>query len=881
MRNRWLGYALVLALLVVIFGSRMGRTPRAIEAASTAGPSTPVDWQAKWIWPATTAVPAHPNQFVQFRKNFTLKNVPQHARLAVFADSRYQIYVNGMLVGRGPARAPAFWGYYDVFDVARLLKPGKNVIAAEVRWLDAPMGWYRPQAGAPDHGGLVCQLEAGESTIVTDATWKSREDASMRWGQPHINGALPEIEVTDGALAEDHWKEIDYDDGSWTPAQVIQAQSGQTGPPEEPYAHMEERPMATPFELDIDPQKVVDAGETERGPASSAAADNATGASIPKTAADDLSSLGHFIATEPHRSDRAILKPSANGMVAINAIPGGRTSYVIYDMGKEVDGYPTLALDAPAGTLVELAWSEVLDEGHVAADRSGGNYVARYFARQGTQQWNLWGWHGLRYLEVRFTGSAAPVRFHLGLTSSAATLDRAGSFESSDPLLNQLWEMGAYTFQLCTFDGTMDCPTREQREWVGDGEVELAVNDAVNHNPEVDRKFLLDVARDQRQDGAIPSVAASGQSEDWVIDDYMFSFVNAAHEYYLQTGDGRFIESIYPEIQRTLRWFDAFRQSDGMLNQMPYWVFLGWSNPYKDGESSILNALYVHALENGAELAEVAGDPRSAQRFRAQARQIRAGFNAKFWMPARGLYADTWKNGHPSDYSSQIANADAVLFGFAQPAAVDSILQKITDPANLVQQQFDAKTGDMNMQQKYDPKRFIKQAQTYGSNFVLQALVAHGHEGAALELIRKGWGPMAAEGNGTFWEHFTENAGTSCHAWSASPTYILSRSVLGVSATAPGYAAYRVAPQVADLTWAKGVVPTPQGVVAVDWRLQRGAGGSKEFVLNLSIPADAKVEVALPSLAGHSPARVRLNGQRHDGAVELLRRGTYKIEATY
>jgi alpha-L-rhamnosidase len=853
-----------------------------------------MDWQAKWIWPSVTAVPSHPNQFMRFRKSFLLTAAPANADIAVFADSRYQLYVNGHLVGRGPARGPVFWGYYDVFNVAKYLKPGKNVIAAEVRWLDAPMGWFREPPGAANHGGLLCQLAIGTGAdrkiIATDVSWKAQEDASMRWGQPLMNGALPEIEVTDGSLADSGWNTPDFDDSKWLPVQITTGQSGQDELPLDPFAHLEQRPMRYPIELKIAPAKIVDAGWTTPGPSHSAPEDNANGKQIPPAAVADLAGLGHFISIEPHHSDLSILAnrealtrtgPDKMATLAPAAHPGA-TSYVIFDMGKEVDGYPHIAVDAPAGTLIELAWSEVLtSEGNVDATEPGGNYVARYFTRKGLQTWPLWGWHGMRYLEVRVIGNTAPVRFHTGLIFSTANLQRAGSFESSDPLLNKLWQMGAYTFQLCTFDGTMDCPTREQREWVGDGEVELQVNDVVNNDPDVDRKFLLDAARDQRQDGAIPSVAASGQSEDWVIDDYIFSFVDAAHWYYIQTGDNDLMNEIYPNIVRSMMWFQAFRQKDGMLGKLPYWTFLGWSNPDKNGESSIMNALYVHALENAADIADVEKDASHAQLFRDEARQIRQGFNAKFWNASRGLYVDSWKDGKQNLPISQIANADAVLYGFAPKQNIPTILTAITTEKNLKQQRHDPVTG-ASLENNFDPRLYIKQAETYGSNYLLDALMDKGFETAALNTMRKNWGPMAATGNGTFWEQFTQNGGTSCHAWSASPTYVLSRSVLGVMPTSARYASYTVAPQLGDLAWAKGTIPTPNGNITVSWRLSPGQSGkSRHFDLDFNTPFAANVHFVMPSLAGKQATSIRLNGHSQDENIHLSAAGDYKLSADF
>ena len=862
-----------------------------------AKPREAMQWQGKWIWPSTIDLPAHPNQFVQLRRPFVLTDVPAHAQVAVFADSRYRLYINGHLVGRGPAREPVFWGYYDVFDVAKYLKPGRNVIAAEVVWLDAPMGWFGEPPGAPDHGGLLCQLVMGtgadKKVIATDTSWKAHEDASMRWGQPRINGALPEVEVTDGSLADPGWNKPNFDDSQWLPVKITTGGWGETVPPIDPFAHMTQRPMRYPIEMEIAPARIVDAGWTIPGPASSAAEDNATGSHIRPAAAAALRKLGAFITVEPHDSDSSILSHSdaltkiGSNQMAILAPPvhaANTTSYVIFDMGKEVDGYPQMTIDAPAGTLIELAWSEMLTkQGNVdGGHQSGGNYVARYFTRQGLQTWSMWGWHGMRYLEVRMTGNKVPVRFHAGLIFSTANLQRAGSFESSDPLLNKLWQMGAYTFQLCTLDGTMDCPTREQSEFAGDGEVALQVNDVVNDNPDIDRKLLLDAARDQRQDGAIPAVVASGYPEDEVIDSYIFSFVDAAHSYYLKTGDRDLVDTIYPNIVRAMMWFQAFRQKDGMLGQLPYWEFLDWSRPNTDGDSSIMNALYAHALENAADMAGIESDARTAQLFRSEAQQIRQGFNAKFWNDARGLYVDSWKNGRQSVQVSQLANADAVLYGFAPKQAIPSILKKITAEENLKSQRFDAITGRMIRKDDFDPKLYIKQAGTYGTSYLLDALTANGFENEALETIRRNWGPMAAVGNGTMWEQFKQYGGTSCHGWSASPTYVLSRSVLGVIPTATAYSSYTVAPQLGNLTWATGVIPTPKGNVMVSWRLvTRSSGNSSHLELEFKTPFAANVQLVVPKLAGKQATAITLNGQRRSENIHLTTAGDYRVSALF
>jgi hypothetical protein len=54
-----------------------------------------------------------------------------------------------------------------------------------------------------------------------------------------------------------------------------------------------------------------------------------------------------------------------------------------------------------------------------------------------------------------------------------------------------------------------------------------------------------------------------------------------------------------------------------------------------------------------------------------------------------------------------------------------------------------------------------------------------------------------------------------CHAWGASPLYLLGKYYLGVKPTQPGYAAYVVEPDLGGLKWIDGTVPTPHGNIAV------------------------------------------------------------------
>jgi hypothetical protein len=123
--------------------------------------------------------------------------------------------------------------------------------------------------------------------------------------------------------------------------------------------------------------------------------------------------------------------------------------------------------------------------------------------------------------------------------------------------------------------------------------------------------------------------------------------------------------------------------------------------------------------------------------------------------------------------------------------------------------------------------------------------------------MRERYGPMLARGATTLWESF-EPTGSLCHGFSATPVYQLSSMALGVTPLEPGCARVRVAPQPADLEWARGVVPTVRGDVAVAWE-RRG----DELVIDVTVPEGSEASVVAPP--GYRPAEhtERLSSGQH------------------
>jgi hypothetical protein len=150
--------------------------------------------------------------------------------------------------------------------------------------------------------------------------------------------------------------------------------------------------------------------------------------------------------------------------------------------------------------------------------------------------------------------------------------------------------------------------------------------------------------------------------------------------------------------------------------------------------------------------------------------------------------------------------------------------------------------------------------------YELEALCKMGLQEKVLKEIKAYWGGMLREGATSFWEKYNpEEKGIQhlkmygrpygkslCHAWGASPIYILGKYVLGVKPTKPGYEAYEIRPILGGLEWMEGEVPTPFGKIRIKMNQREVSvfsdGGEGTLILGdrqINIPAQQEIIITL------------------------------------
>lgn len=791
-----------------------------------------------------------PNRWFLFRRIIELPAGPERASINITSDGHYVLFVNGARLGRGPVRCNPLYQRFDTYDLSAHLTKGRNILAVLVHTYGADAAFYELPKGLHlrtfGDGGLWVEGEAvvGSRTIAlrSDADWRVLQSDAWVQDVPRTNNSLGFIEILDGRKLPEGWVQVDFDDAGWDRARELKSGNGpwaETGAFElTPFATLLPSGIAHLVDEPVHARRVV----WIKG--------QLPDADLPmqeRAYRERLVSVHEGAVSAP---EQLLRFADANCVIRTQR---GQDVSVLLDFGRILTGRPRIQLEARGGEVIEIACSERLPgewdaEGPASDARitpvaflGGDQHVCRYIARPGAQVFETFEWCAIRWMQVTVRDAPAGLKIQgLGAMFTHYPVEERGKFTCSDSFLNELWSTGAYTLTLCMHDAWEDCPSREQRQWLGDATVESLAGHAA-FGPciaPLNAKFLLQAAESQRPDGLTQMFAPGDHGTDRVvIPDWTLQWILNAGDHYRLTADTGTIDAIFPSILKALAWFERLLDEHGLISDMPDWHFMDWADIGRSGEAAALNAQLAGTFEVAAQLAQVSGWPREAQRLRARAGQIAIALNDRHWDERRAVYVDVVeaKSGAQQLRVSQHANAAIALWTDSPPGRIRRALDRITESHRLT---FTAAKPIAPYGDKLDPEQGVVVANTFYAHFVYEALCKHGRLKDALRMMRERFGPMLARGATTLWESFEPSA-SLCHGFSASPTYQLSRRVLGVAPLEAGFAALEFAPDLADLEFARGVFPTIRGDIEVE--LERNAGG---FEARVGVPDGIRVQIS-------------------------------------
>ncbi|MEI6602912.1 MAG: GNAT family N-acetyltransferase [Clostridia bacterium] len=375
-------------------------------------------------------------------------------------------------------------------------------------------------------------------------------------------------------------------------------------------------------------------------------------------------------------------------------------------------------------------------------------------------------------------------------------LTQVGHFRSSDEALNQIWDTSVYTLHLNTREFMLDGIKRDRWVWSGDAYQSFLMN----------YYAFFDVAVNERTLLALRGKDPVTQHINTILD-YSFYWFLGLHDYYLYTGNLSFVERNYTKMLSLMDFCLGRLDADGFMPGLPGdWVFVDWAVMEKEGALSAEQLLLLRSLEIMRDFASEFGDDARSLEFADLAADLKRKIVAVFWDAEKGGFINSRLDGVINDRITKHPNIFALLFDILDETQRKSVQTRvIQNPA-------------------IDPI-----TTPYFRFYELAALCELGEQPYVLKEILAYWGGMLRLGATTFWEEFDpQMAGVEhlamydrpfgkslCHAWGASPIYLLGKYYLGVKPLTPGFDTYEIKPALGGLAWIEGEVPMPNGRVKV------------------------------------------------------------------
>ena len=763
---------------------------------------------ASWIW--LDQDERKPHQYACFRRSFDLADAVAAAHVDISADSDFVLWINGIEVGRGQFSDYPQQKTFTRYAVESLLRKGTNTVAVLAYYRGEDFSEHR--AGEP---GLILSLRAGETLIATDDRWRAMEHPAFASGQmPRVTGQMG-FTVEYDARREIDWVEADLDDSAWPLARSICV--GTSGFWED----ISPRPVAPLSIGEAQPVRVVVTGELVRP---------GEGKTFAETVSND------FLLA---RSSAAMLGGTAP--IEFDPPTEGRSgAFLIADVGKEEVGLLTFSVEAPEGTVLDIAHGEHLADGRVRAKLGGRNFADRYICKAGMNAFTLpFRRLGARYLEMHITSFSEPVKVHyLGLKPQWLEVERVGEFVSGDPMADGMHRVGVRTLDLCMHEHYEDCPWREQSLYAYDSRLQVLYGFYAFGNYDFAATSFDLLGRGLRDDGLLEMCAPA--RIPITIPTFTHVWITCLAEQWLHSGS----RWLFDKHERTIRAIlDASlsRLDDATgLYRLPagkhVWNFYEWTDGLGGGlhgesEETVHHALYnlyLHeAVEAFAWMLRQSGNADDANHMAGAATALGKAIDAAFWDETHARYA-TWLTPEGLSGAHDAVQVLAVDRGVAPAdrmrAALDAVYAEELPP--------------MTLSSIFYLFRALMDVDAQARSYVSHSLARF-------------WEPMMLAGATSFWEAQGGEqefgfAGSLCHAWSAAPVWFYQAEVLGIKPLAPGFERFRVRIYPDRLFEARGKVPTPSGPISVEWK--RTDGG---LVAKLEGPAHFR-----PVLEAYPEARV-------------------------
>lgn len=472
---------------------------------------------------------------------------------------------------------------------------------------------------------------------------------------------------------------------------------------------------------------------------------------------------------------------------------------IVIDFGQEITGYVEISLTAKKGDRIHILHGEVLDSNGNFYNENyrGAKAEITYFCKDGKQTWHpKLTFYGFRYIKL----DEFPIEPQLDCFQGIVVyseIRQTGEIQCSDESLNRLFSNILWGQKGNFLDVPTDCPQRDERlGWTGDAQVFVKT---ASYNYDVERffrKWLHDLAAEQRENGEVGQVIPDFRPDDPCSSAWGDAATICPWQIYMTYGNREILVEQFDSMKAWVDYITAATETEDLwTGGFHFGDWLGLDAPcgsYKGAsrEEFIASAFYAYSTSL----------------------VVRAGHELKTDVEIyENLYDRIVKKFRKTFtvYYTQTEYVLAIMFGLT-----DNPQKKTDELVSMIK-----KTGHMTT-------GFV------GTPYLLHVLSDYGYTELAYSLLLRkeypGWLYSVEKGATTIWEHW-DGIMPSGEFWSSDMNSFnhyaygsvadwIYEVAAGIKPTESGFRKIRIEPK-ADrrLKWLSASIETRQGKVSSKW----------------------------------------------------------------
>lgn len=327
--------------------------------------------------------------------------------------------------------------------------------------------------------------------------------------------------------------------------------------------------------------------------------------------------------------------------------------------------------------------------------------------------------------------------------------------------LRLICDSAVRTFRQNALDVFMDCPSRERAGWLCDSFFTARVEYVLTGRCTVEKAFLENfLLADQFEHlptGMLPMCYPADHYDGVFIPNWAMWFVLELEEYLTRSSDTDLITRAKKRVFDLLHYFEKFENSDGLLERLPSWVFVEWSaaNDWVQDVNFPSNMLYARTLQAASRLYQEPSLLEKSNRLREVIRK--RSYNGRFFTDHELIENGQYQNpGH----QSEVCQYYAFFTGIADRQTDSELWETLV-------KEFGPGRAKECYPQVAPANAFI------GDYLRLELLFLNGQAETLLTDLQMYFQPMAAR-TGTLWEHNMPSA-SCCHGFASHVLYWLAK----------------------------------------------------------------------------------------------------------